>query len=496
MKHKLADYPFAQESDDVDIVKRQYRFGYIANIGMRPKFSGSLSSSLGHWVELQVNTLSLLVHPESPVYKVKSSPTHVVLVGHIFDALNKEFDSQKIAEKLAAYNSATKEFLGSLDSLAGRYVIFINFGRGWEVYPDAFGSKMRYFSPSHPGLVASHSSLLANACGAQLDFDMFAFISSESYRKRDVKNLPGLATEYEDVYVAPANHMLELTQMNLERFWPRHNVRHNDMELAAATFIQYLDGYSDYIAKTFDKEIFGLTGGMDSRTMLAPLLAKGVEVESFTLLRGGADNRQDLETAKQLAISFGFAHTVVNVSTEASRIQGYFADVRKALRMTGGPQRLNTIHSNDTFYRAFKDKASVNSNFSRGFGGEIIRGFFQKQGKPLKKATAEKFAGIMGINGQEEITKHYFQHFIDNLSYDKCYDADLFDIYYMEHRMSKWGANALTESDLTAHSMVGMSCRKLYEVNMGLPLDVRGTREVFKRTVQYFAPELLNIEVC
>ena len=496
MKFDLSDYNLAQQSDDTDIAARFYRFGYVANVGNYPSFSTPLSRDLTDWINCQIGTLHLTLHPECPIYTYAHEKRQIVVLGHVFDACEKMLDSQAVCDSLGQYTHTSEAFLSHLDSLAGRYVIFANFGAGWDVYPDAFGSKMRYFSPEAPGMVASHSSLLANAIGAQLDFDMFAFMTSEAYRKRDVKNLPGLATEYENTFVAPANHALDLTQMHLHRFWPRADIRHTDEKLAETVFIEYLDSYSDYVAQQFDKDIFGLTGGMDSRTMLAPLLAKGVEIEAFTLLRGSQSNREDLETAKVLAKQFGFNHTIVDVSTEEARNFGYYSNVRKALRQAGGPQRLNTGHSNASFYRAFKDKATQNSNFSRGFGGEIIRGFYQRQGKPLKEATASKFAGLMGIHGKSELTQYYFKHFIDNLAYDSCYDADLFDIYYMEHRMSKWGANALSESDLTAHSMVGMSCRKLYEVNMGLPLEVRVTRNVFKKTVQHFYPSLLDVDIC
>ena len=169
------------------------------------------------------------------------------------------------------------------------------------------------------------------------------------------------------------------------------------------------------------------------------------------------------------------------MSTAKSRLEGYFDPSRKVLRMNGGPHRLNAVYSNDAFFKHFKDNLSDNCSFTRGFGGEIIRGFYQKSGQQLKEATASKFAGLTGILGDSDLVKLYFQHFIDNLGYDKCFDADLFDIFYMEHRMSKWAANSLNETDITAHSIVGMSCRKLYEVNMGLPFEYRKSREVFKK---------------
>ena len=497
MKSSLSSYNEYETQFSINLASKQlYRFGYIANVGMAPMLTGELSPALNDWIRKSIGTLHFLLHPETKFWQASSPHSNIVIVGHVFDAINGNLDSQNIVEKLAEFKSVSDGFLEYLDNLAGRYLVFANHGAGWITYPDAIGSKMTYFSPESLGTVASHATLIANACGIPLNFDIQGYMLSDSYRKRDVKNLPGLCTEYENLFVAPANHSLELMGMNLERFWPRENISHNNTELAEQTFITYLDNYSDYITKTFDTDVFGLTAGMDSRTMLAPLLAKNVNIEAFTLLRGGESNRQDMEGAKALAAKFGFSHTQINVSTAKSRLEGYFDPSRKVLRMNGGPHRLNAVYSNDAFFKHFKDNLSDNCSFTRGFGGEIIRGFYQKSGQQLKEATASKFAGLTGILGDSDLVKLYFQHFIDNLGYDKCFDADLFDIFYMEHRMSKWAANSLNETDITAHSIVGMSCRKLYEVNMGLPFEYRKSREVFKKSISHFCPELFDIEIC
>lgn len=496
MQSSLNSYKEYKSQFSIEGASQQlYRFGYIANVGVAPTLTGELSTVLSNWISKKVGTLHFFLHPETSFWEASTPHSTVVIVGHVFDAIKGNLDSQNIVEELAQYKLASQEFLQYLDNLAGRYLVFVNNGSGWTVYPDAFSSKMRYFSPEALGTVASHATLIANACGLPLDFDIQGYMLSDSYRKRDVKNLPGLSTEYESLFVAPANHSLELTGMNLKRFWPRENICHNDTALAEQTFITYLDNYSNYIVKNFDTDVFGLTAGMDSRTMLAPLLAKSMDIEAFTLLRGGESNRKDMEGAKALAAKFGFSHTPINVATASSRLEGYFHPNRKALRMNGGPHRLNAIYSNDAFFKQYKDVLSDNCSFTRGFGGEIIRGFYQKSGQPLQKATASKFAGLTGILGDSELVKLYFQHFIDNLDYDKCFDADLFDIFYMEHRMSKWAANSLSETDATAHSIVGMSCRKLYEVNMGLPFEYRKSREVFKKSIAHFCPELLDIEI-
>ena len=47
----------------------------------------------------------------------------------------------------------------------------------------------------------------------------------------------------------------------------------------------------------------------------------------------------------------------------------------------------------------YKDLNTL-TNYSRGFGGEILRGFHQRNGKKLKVAEAEHFSKIMAIHAQ------------------------------------------------------------------------------------------------
>jgi len=81
------------------------------------------------------------------------------------------------------------------------------------------------------------------------------------------------------------------------------------------------------------------------------------------------------------------------------------------------------------------------------------------------------------------------------LDYDNCYDADLYDLFYMEHRMSKWGANSMNETDVAVHTMVGFNSRKLYGASMGLPIKEREKRDSFKDSITYFCSELLKVDI-
>lgn len=471
-----------------------YRFGYIAKAQEPLHIPERLKNKLPNWSLHSFNDLSLFVHPELPVTFSSVGQISIVILGRVFNPFKKELNAQTICNQLSKAPKNSEEFFDLLDELSGRHVVFAKIDDTWYAFPDGFSSKMRYFSKEKCPTLSSHINLLAEVTGASIDYEMYAFITSEAYKKKDVKNLPGLKTEFENLYVAPANHSVSLSTADLERFWPRQNLSHKDTTYATDCLIQYLDGYSDYIALNFDEEIFGLTGGMDSRTMIAPLLAKEVHLSTFTQLRGSQSNIQDLRTAKELAKKFNFGHKVIDVSSEAARINGFFSKSREILRTNGGPHRLNTIFSTDALYNAYKDSNKV-TNYSRGFGGEILRGFHQKNGDKLKTANAEHFSRILSIHAESPVAINAFAEQIKMLDYQNCHDADLYDLFYMEHRMSKWGANSLNETDVAVHTMVGFNSRKLYGVHMGLPIEVRATREVFKQSIMHFHKELLSVDI-
>lgn len=477
----------------------QYRFGYVAFTSNEFMTYINANPIISNWKVYGFSDIKVLCHPELDVNLASHANGNVIVIGTFFNPIDKIFCSRQIANELASIEFDSDLFFEALKPLSGRFVVFKKSKTGWIALPDAFGSKQRFFSARNNGIISSHCNLLAQLTNESIFNLSTALILHEHYRRRDVKYLPGLITEYEDIYYCPSNHYIEINTSKIKRFWPNKNIKHNDIAIVDNVFIRYLDGYSDYIKESFDFELFGLTGGLDSRTLLSCLLAKDVSINSFTIFRGdqGGNNRKDLNVACKISQHLNFDHQIIDASQQSTKYKNYFSSIRNALRDSSGFHRMNASYASALLYDAYKDRvASGKSNYSRGFGGELLRGFYHGTKHSITQATSDQLALAYGLLSGSQVVKNCFSHFIESLEYDLLYDVDINDIFYAEHRMSSWGAVALNETDITSHTMVGYNNRTLYEAFMGLNYDVRKTRSSFFNAISFFEPKLHDIEVC
>jgi len=478
-------------SDHSDLL---YRYGYLVCI--TDQFSqSSLWENLQQvsWPSTEWQGLTIVTHPDTPLYLALRGNSKVCLIGHAFDPFDKVFDGQALAEDLVGRLSNNAAFFDRLDNLSGKFVLLANTGNGWTVYQDAFASKSVFYDQQVPGVIASHAQLLADATGDSVDLNVLAFLQSPAYQKRDVKYLPGLRTIYNNVFYCPGNHSLELASLRVSRHYPTRYVE----EAADALLIDYLDGYSDYIAAKFDRELFGLTGGLDSRTLLAPLSAKNIPLTTFTLNRGDVNggSPKDIALAKQLSDVVGADHHEILIDYGALK-PSYFKETMQVLRQNTGFARLNSPIANTQLFSRFREQyPDQKLSYSRGFGGEILRGFYQGKGDEITEVDPKQFAKAYGVMQGSPFVVDSFRHFIASSDFSSLDGVDINDVFYWEHRMSGWGALAVAETDILACTFVGYNSRRLYNAFFNRPFAERAERFAFKKAILHFNPTLLDYDV-
>lgn len=471
-----------------------YRYGYLVSI--TNAFSDEPlwdNPQIHSWPTHEWSGLTIKVHPETPLHFSSKGGMNVCVIGHVFDPFNKTFDAQALASDLCDRSANEDAFHHQLDNLSGKFVVLLGRGNTWRVYQDAFASKSVYYDAQVPGVVGSHAELVADATGDGVDLNVIAFLQSPAYQKRDVKYLPGLRTIYQNVFYCPGNHVLELVTGAVRRYYPRPYKDEPSDDL----LIRYLDGYSDYIVQNFDRELFGLTGGLDSRTMLAPLSAKKVPMTTFTLNRGDVNggSPKDIALAKQLSAEVGADHHEV-VIDYAALTPNYFKETMQVLRQNTGFARLNSPVANTQLYARFKKlQAKEKLSYSRGFGGEILRGFYQGKGGEISSVEARQFASAYGVMPKSPFVRDSFQDFINRSDFSNLDGVDINDVFYWEHRMSGWGSLAVAETDILACTFVGYNSRRLYNAFFSRPFEERDKRVAFKRAIEHFNPKLLNYDV-
>ncbi len=461
-----------------------YRNGFIVSRdGFSPK---RLCSG---WTVSQMHGWEISFHPDTHVLSIESDVCPAIAFGDAFSPELGVFESQEAFKKMSlAMEAGLDEFYRVLDGMCGRFAILIKSPNGWEVYHDALGSRSVFYSLTQH-VFASHVELLADFLRLRHGDHFVPFITSKNYIQRDVKYLPGTATPYDDLRQLTPNTALSMMDLRPKRYWPREDIRpHVDADQASKALIDHLIGLSRFMTSNGIKPFLGLTGGTDSRALLAGLL--NASPETFTWVRsvsGESHFDKESRVAKELAEIVGVPHESFPVKSPA-RLNDARDEVSYAYRRNTGYYR----GIDGGWQRHFIDVDYGNSVFVRGFGGEILRGFYQATSNRISRVNARQFSNAYDVNSGSSVTRWYFDEFIQatDLSEERCFGYDPNDLFYWEHRMGTWGSIALTESDVSIRGMSGYNSRNLYKAYMSLDWNCRSARLPIHRAVSVMSRAL------
>lgn len=433
--------------------------------------------SLHGWRQVEVGAWHLRFDPRVPLQSVSSGTRSAWLLGDAFDPEAGIYAN--IIDTLVVGDIGR-----NLDSVAGRFVLFVQEGQALTVYHDALGSRAVFYGD---GVVASHAGLAADVLDTGLREWILPFITSAAYAKRDVRYLPGLDSPFVGVRQLTPNTRLHVPSNEVERYWPHGPKPETDPTFAVDALVAHLRGLGEYVRGSGKTPIVGLTAGRDSRGVLAALV--GQELRLFTFVRspdGQAPSSTDARVAQQLAAQYALDVEIVKFAapTRLSEADTSFGEAfRRNASYVRGLSPLWIEH--------FAAVDSDDSIYIRGSGGEVMRGFYRK-GTGM---TAAQLANTYDVNAGSRYTREAFSTFLQVAQWkeDAFFDYSLDDMLYWEHRMGIWGASMLSESDMAFRSLNGYSSRNLFAAFMALPDEQRDSSELFAKATSLIAPRLSGI---
>lgn len=451
--------------------------------------------SLFGWNSVRVGTAYVRLHPETPFLAAQAGGRNLALVGVAFDpemGIYKE--DQVLAGLLAA--GPGREFHAALDRLAGRFALIVQDGGRTELYQDAMGSRSVFYSSKGFPVAASHAEIVADIIGTRFADFFVPFLTSRNYQQRDVKYLPGVATPYEHVVQLTPNTKLIVAQQKVERFWPREEMGSAPTnEEATAALVTHLHGLRWYLAVNGRRPVLGLTAGTDSRGVFAA--TKDSNPVIFTYVRSESANMTgsaDARTAAAIAGAYGLdpqvwpIHNRLTLNQTSDSLSAAFRRSTGYYRGPGSPW-LGKL--------AQAGKKVKDGLFIRGFGGEVMRGFYQSQDKRITKVNVQQLSNAYDVNAGSHVTRSFFEDMMNrtSLNADSIMGYDPNDIFYWEHRMGTWGSVSMSEADLAMPSMVAYNSRNLFATFMALPQETRASRSAFEAATVELAPLLKGLKV-
>jgi hypothetical protein len=462
-----------------------YRRGFLLTRGA----PGHDVAELRDWHQRRLGRHRLLTHPDTLVATRRARGTHVALLGIAFDPESPHLTPDEVLDAVLRALPDESAFHALLDRLAGRFRLLVATSGTVRVWHDAMGSASVFYREGG-GSCASHADLLARVHRLPLRDVVIPYITTPNYRRRDVKYLPGLISPYEEVLQLTPNTRLDVGSGSVTRYWPREPLRPTTPAEAGAALEQHLRGIAAWFVANGRSPVLGLTGGSDSRGLL--VACADLEPTLFTYARSedGTDlSTPDVATATALAQIVGRPLHTLGVPTKVS-----LNDVSSPLdaayrRGAGGVRGIGAAWLGPAAEQLPLEEDPV---FVRGFGGEVLRGFYQTHRTASSHVSANQLARTYDVNAGSAPTRAAFEHFIHTTDakapVELGYDPN--DVLYWEHRMGVWGSAAMSENDLVFTSTIGYSSRNLYEAFLGLDFETRHSRTVVHETYRRMHPEL------
>ena len=451
---------------------RLYRYGFL----LLPKNINVNFSDIGlvntYWKDIYLGEYVLHLHYELPVLKFGSGNSEIYILGDVFVA-----HGNLTIEEIASRFISTGDW-DLIDLLSGRFSILVQNDGDIKIFSDPFGARTIYYKISDKGtFVSSHSKLLADASSSEISSVVKNYMKSTEYNNKTTKYLPGDLTIFDGVLYLIPNNYLSLKLQNTFRFWPRKDIKPTSLEELKKLTNEYFVNFSKFLNNANHAIYFGLTGGVDTRIIIAASKALGLNFSTLTWDYHSL-GYYERDLINGISDYLGKENLWLNFRTGK---QAFLSSLSQVSNANSGLVR----GSSDLVPKTFS-YVSSSSIFVRGLGGEILRGAYNKSvSKHSNLSSLEYFIkmynGSRNVNTSleyDDFTELAFSNYMNRGNYSNLFDHDVGDLFYWEHRMSIWASNLLNEYDVALKNLVGINSRILFEASYGLPSDIRFRREL------------------
>ncbi|MFE1083450.1 asparagine synthetase B family protein [Brevibacterium sediminis] len=402
-------------------------------------------------------------------------------------------DLKSIAEILhAALADGQERFLDSLDYLGGRYMIIVQADGLYRVFNDAHGTRTVYYDVTRQA-VSSHAHLLASFSGAvrrgpeELKQDRSWAALPLSFAWDD--------TPYSNIQALLPNHVLELESRRTYRYFPRAGNRYAELSLEER--ISEIDRLWNAQVAAFsqvtDRFIVSLSGGLDSRAVLAVTRNFKDKVHAFTYFTNSGTNHwaeammMDRDISRQVLDIAGIKHVPI-VHGEGAKMTGVDNAVADKNSLVKHGRWLVA-----RYVEHFGNKAGLHL---RGNTQETIRSYFgsTKHRDPIDLVKSLMTSRLKTLKIGPSAMSDYEAKLDDTLQEfgytDKLFDYVASDFFYWEVRMGRWLAEIYNETDAAFDSISPMNMRAIVELGLAGSEDERRSGIMFTELIDRNWPEL------
>lgn len=380
-----------------------------------------IKGEFAHLEEInKIGNYYLYIGIESEYCFITNQNMEFHLLGSIYDWEKPEYRNEQILEEISKGNKI-QEILDKSNNYCGEYVFILKLSDEIFIFNDATSQKEVYYDDTficfgtQPKLLEQSVELLEHE-----DNDAKKYYNSLIFKTNCL--FVGNTTHKQNIFHLLPNHLLNITEKSVQRFFPTLTLDENTIKYTAKKCSIILKGYIKAISMRHKLKM-AVTGGYDSRILF--LSSLGVKCKYFVSRHSYMNNSHyDILIPKYLTNYYHKDFIVEDNEKIVKTImnKAYINDI-------DFPRFLN-VSNNDSHY------CFINGNIS-----EIARNYFGYH----KNATAEDLCFLLTKSNLKFVIKQYQNWLKANSIFNK-FGYNYLDMFYWEEKMGNWTAKAKTEN--------------------------------------------------
>ena len=265
-----------------------------------------------------------------------------------------------------------------------------------------------------------------------------------------------------------------------------------DAEGAAARLVAATRALGDWPGRP---NVVPVTGGRDSRVVLAAALAAGLD---FGGLTGGAPDDPDVVTGRELCLAAGVPHSLLGADPGGDMWTNH-RRAAEVLRLTAG----GTASLADAAGFPLSAREGPLPLWHSGQGGEIGRSYYgsgeELDAPGLERRLYDAFTGrrahrreLLSDAGRELVSAQIRGWVAAKLD-DGASAADVPDLFYVERRMATWAAPSHGCVEYIRDTTSPLWSRRVVDDLLAPPAGERSAAPYHREVVRRLAPQLEGV---
>lgn len=456
-----------------------------------------------NWSKTNIGKWKCYIHNDQSIYTSTDSKITVALIGHAYNPFTMQYDEQELLKDcIEAYKESKKCYFEKISEFTGIHVVclFDETDDSVMIVQDCCGMLSCFYGKADDYVyITDYPQLIADICDLKMDEFVEKLINSKCYHIGN-RHLPGDLSPYKEIKRLGGNTYLHYKNaFKVERFYP--NEPHPEFKTqeefkdGVAKIASLIKNGIECCTHKWNKRTISLSGGTDSKTTLA--CANGLyDKFSYFSFHSKPTELVDATAAKKICDKLKIKHTFYEIPQQNEDIEDF--DFWKKL-LEHNTNYIKGLADNEIRKYVYLYKLNCYDIELKSWASEVARVF-------LERKYCIKMPEVLSERHFSIFQTRYFAHPFLLKKSDRIYrefmkKTDLTqtkfnfehtDMFYWEVRMGAWGTSVVSSQNLYHHVTMPMNNRKILEIFLSFPHDLRKSDQVHKWVMEYANNDVLE----